>query len=649
MLKKPDYQHIFVGKEKVGFAKSYQTEWDEDLGEDAAQLILNIDIRSTAVPGQEIGDALFDAFKNNFFQDLEKDPYYRFEESLKMMNDIIVEKESEYGVKFLANISVIAAVITKGTLFLSQHGDAEAYLVRQRHVSVVSDGLHDSNSAIKELFANVASGGVAPGDRLVYSTARLYRYVTKMDLAKFFSDYEIKEALTELNNAVSMDVTERVSVCSVKINEQAESRVVADLGPESKPVKKPGLYSKFSHKFADNGLVNFFTEKSEDLSHFLNKSSDKSGVVNEWKRLGRDKVLMSLILVVVILIGGIYLVRNQGQKQQYIEDLEMKLAEASEKVSEAETKGSYDKDQAAGLLDDAEELAMEVLASGYLRSSASQHLDSIQEQRDYLDNVIRVEEPVLLADLSDKRSTVSALGLVPYEGSVYAYEYNGLYEVELSEVKDPVTIDDEEIVVSGSYFEDQDNILFLTETGDIIEYDGLVFNFMDTTAGSFYAGVQAEPYSSRVYILDPGREQIWKYYRQRDSYGSAEGYITDGSDISEAVSMAIDGAIWVLNSDGTISKFISGLSVDFDVERAPLTDYSGATKIYTSFESNQLYLLDASNDRVMVFNKDVNDGDLVYSTQYVFEGLSGLRDIYISQEENRIYLLTETEVYYYSL
>ncbi|EKD49356.1 MAG: hypothetical protein ACD_63C00171G0001, partial [uncultured bacterium] len=46
MLGKPKYHHSFIGKEKVGFSKSYHLEWDPDLGDDAAQIVLNIDVRS---------------------------------------------------------------------------------------------------------------------------------------------------------------------------------------------------------------------------------------------------------------------------------------------------------------------------------------------------------------------------------------------------------------------------------------------------------------------------------------------------------------------------------------------------------------------------------------------------------------------------
>jgi len=647
MFRKPVYQHAFIGKEKVGFSKCYHAEWDEDLGDDAAQLILNIDIRSTSIPGEEVAAELFDVFKNNFFQDLEKDPYSRFEESLKMMNDIIVEKESEYGTKFLPNMSTVVAVVTGGTLYLSQHGDAEAYLVRKRHVNIISEGLHEGTTSGKELFANIASGGVVPGDRLVYSTARLYRYVTKMDMAKIFSDNDLKDSLVDLHGFVSMDATDRISVCAVGIVGGEGHAPVAEI-PDSKPKRaKGGWYSKFSGVFADNKVLSFVSEKIADLRHLLDKWVENKGALSEWRRLGRDKVLLSLILVVIVLVAGIYLVRNQGHKQQYIEDLEEQLVSVSDKIDEAETKGTYDKSSAEKLLNDAEDMAMEVLASGYLRASASQYLSSIEEQRDYLDNVIRVPEVTMYADLSEKRSTVSALGIIPYDGSLYVYEYNGLYEIELGEVQDPLTIDDEKVVIDGAAFEDQNSILFYTEDGGIIEYDGFVFNFMDAESG-FKSGIDVVPYATKVYVLDPIGSQIWKYYRQRASYGSAESYLlADDVDLSGAVSMSIDGSVWILNSDGTITKLLSGVEEDFNIDRSPLTSFAGATKIHTAYEMSQLYVLDPANSRVLVFNKDAKTGGLVYSTQYVFEGLDDIRDIYISQAENRMYLLTGDKVWYY--
>jgi len=60
-----------------------------------------------------------------------------------------------------------------------------------------------------------------------------------------------------------------------------------------------------------------------------------------------------------------------------------------------------------------------------------------------------------------------------------------------------------------------------------------------------------------------------------------------------------------------------------------------------------LYVLDSAASKVLVFNKDAKDGDLVYSTQYVFDGVGEIKDIYVAQDEGRMYLATATAVWVY--
>ncbi|MEY4723558.1 MAG: hypothetical protein RLZZ324_1071, partial [Candidatus Parcubacteria bacterium] len=42
-------------------------------------------------------------------------------------------------------------------------------------------------------------------------------------------------------------------------------------------------------------------------------------------------------------------------------------------------------------------------------------------------------------------------------------------------------------------------------------------------------------------------------------------YLKDGTDVSRAVSIAIDGEIWVLSSDGVVSRLLKGTRVSYAV------------------------------------------------------------------------------------
>ncbi|HKZ35712.1 MAG TPA: hypothetical protein VJ242_03270, partial [Patescibacteria group bacterium] len=110
-------------------------------------------------------------------------------------------------------------------------------------------------------------------------------------------------------------------------------------------------------------------------------------------------------------------------------------------------------------------------------------------------------------------------------------------------------------------------------------------------------------------------------------------------DLSSAVSMAIDGSVWVLFSDGTIVKYVRGVKDVFVV-----TGLDEALvepiKIYTSPEVDNLYILDRQSTRVVVIGKN---GE--YQSQHRWPGVAGAKDLVVSEELKKILFLTGEKVF----
>jgi hypothetical protein len=713
------HEFSVIGKESTGFSKNYYYEWDDGLGGHPSQLFLNFQIKTLDVPGNEIGELIFETMKNYFYHDLEREGAGRFEDMLKEVNLVISKKEEELGVQFVSDLNVIAASIWDDALYLSQYGEGEAYLVRRRFVSTISEGLSDPKQS-KELFSNIASGEFSAGDYLLLCSSRLVRYITKTDLGRLLSEEaDLHKALKTIDDAVSLDLMDRMTILGVQIGEETLDVIVGEDGDSMVARKKKtkwapklgaslklhfgklvpkkvqnkkevGKQTKKIHSRAqdlldsvddeDDGFVeemdqgrdfdyqDDIQEESMDLQELPHEDehpetahheaapkkeskhtkarSDFSDLVSEWKELKRDKILMALVAVVLVLVVGIYVVRNQGQKQQYIEELEGQLELVELNINTAKTTGSYDKDSATELLDEAEEIALEVLNTGYLRGKASEYLSDIEQQRDFLDNVQRVESPTIFADFSLTNPGMNALGMVEFGDTFYVYEHDKMYQIILDEIQEPIVIDEDEVVVDAFYFEEEEAILFLTKSNRIIQYQDGQFTFLDTDDGAWHAATDIYVYNSRIYLLDSSEGEIWRYYRQRDGYSGADAYLTDESlDISGAVSLAIDGEVYVLQDDGTLEKLLSGADSGFSVKKAPTTDLSGATVIYTEFEMFQAFILDPSKSRVLVYNKDARTGNLVYSAQYVLDVQEELRNILVDKEASRMYVVGESSVY----
>ena len=377
--------------------------------------------------------------------------------------------------------------------------------------------------------------------------------------------------------------------------------------------------------------------------------------ISEFKRnlfrkgFGGGKVLVTLGVVLIVLIAGIWIIYDRRAAQAEIDRLDNLLIDVQNKLSEAETKGQYDKEAAGLILEQAEKDAMEVLNSGNFRDKASILLSQVAETKDVLDGVKRIKEPKLVADLTTKRSTVSALGFVTLNERIFVFEYNALYELVLDQIQDPVTLDDTETVIAGTGFKDRGSLVFLTKSGKLIEYKDGSLSYMDSDDGVFHKGVALRDWTNRIYILDPDSNQIWKYAYKgtQDGFGVATGYTQEG-DMTLGKDFAIDSNIWLLTSEG-IEKYYGGTKQSFVISKAPFKAFESPVKILTSDSMAQVFVLDSKEGRILVFFKDENTGNLVYSNQYVVDGVGEIRDISVDLTANRMKVLTPTMVWEFDL
>lgn len=654
MSLRTQYEFLFVGRDEGNFVENYAYDLGEG-GENSGKIFVNLEIQNNPADAETIGEVIFDTLRKIFFADLEKDPYVRFEDAVKSVNKALLQMKEEKTSKYLGNLNVIIAAIAGNNLYITQCGDAEAYLVRRRLCSTVTEGL--AEEGVSDVFTNIASGTLEPNDFVLLNSTRLLRYISKTDLAKICSGRNLVSSLAELKDFLSSEVLAKVGLIGVSASEKAsfseeeKGMISAHLQKEEVvPVKTASegtgsikslkeTVGKLSAAVSDLRRRMVSTAKTASAG-VRRGSGERSVVPGTWTK---DKIFAAIIVVVLLLTGGVWWLRNRASEQQTIDTYAKTLTTVREEIASAETTGQYNKDQAGQMLTQAETQALEVLNSGYHRAKANELLQAIQDTRDKLDGVVRPETTVL-ADLSTKRQNVSALGLLGLKGNLYAYEYNALYPIVLDKVQDPMTIDENETVVAGTIYPDKDSLMFYTKSGKVIEFADNRMSFVDTAEGSFKKGVAIRGYGNKLYLLDPEGNQIWRYTRRRDKFDAAEAWNVN-ADIKNGISLAIDGNIYVLNKDGFVTKIFSGNKEDFPIKKLPVKALAGPTKIFTELDMSQIYILEPLEKRVLVYYKDERTGGATYSSQYVFDELNDLRDLYVDKDTNKMYLMDASKVY----
>ncbi len=652
---KTQYDFLFVGRDEGSFVENYAYDLGEG-GESSGKIYICLEILQNSLDTEKIGEIMFDRMRKVFFSDADVDGYERFEEAIKEVNRSLNEYRVERGNDWLGKLNVIIMAIVGNQLYLTQSGDAEAYLVRKKLTSTISDDLSEADS--RDVFTNIASGDLEHGDLVLVSTTRLLRYVSKTDLSRHVGG-SLQSTVQGIKDFLHGEVVERVGLIVIQgsvVQAGAPVEQVAHVREESfsgaagaggrglagAPAWLSGLASKGRQM-----AVKYWQKGSAYTRDLLREGGEKREKVsnNPWDftNWGKDKIMIAIVALVLVLTVGVWWLRAKSDESSKIQMLADDLVQVREQINSAVTTGQFDKARAGDMLNAAEQKAITVLNSGYHKSKARDLLDMILETRDRLDGVMHPKMEKMV-DLSTKRENVSALGLVKLKDKLYAYEYNALYPIMLDQVGDPLTVDDNEKVVAAVNYEDKDSILFLTESGKIKEFKDDNMSFLTTTDGSFKKGVNMQAYSNKIFILDPSGNQIWRYTRRRDTFDAAQAYAT-GADLKNAIDLAIDGNIYVLGQDGFITKLFQGNKEDFPIKKQPVKTVTTAKAIYSEADMSQIYVLDAGESRVLVYLKDDRTGGAVYTGQYIFDDLKDIRDFFVDKNTNTMYVLTEKELY----
>lgn len=111
-------------------------------------------------------------------------------------------------------------------------------------------------------------------------------------------------------------------------------------------------------------------------------------------------------------------------------------------------------------------------------------------------------------------------------------------------------------------------------------------------------------YNRRLYTLDTANGEIYRHDSIKTGFGPGKEWLKNSlSELNKGVDLTIEGDIFVLENDGNIARFAGGARQDFAVQGLdPLL--TGGNQIFSYVDLNYLYVLDASNKRLIILEKD---------------------------------------------
>ncbi len=470
-------EFVVIGKEKDSFIESYIGE-DID-GTNLGDFFVTLEILNRYSDGEDIGEALTEAFRKSFYQVTDTDDYTRFEEALKAVNDMARSLEEDEGLT-LGNMNVAIGAIVDTTLYLSQSNDAEIYLVRKGYVSNISEGLSAGGRRKPgaDLFENVATGDLERGDMIMFSSTRLFRYMSQSELGRLMYSKGINESLEGLEDALRTEVLGRIGVIGLEY-------IGAE--PSLEEIEENVEKQKRSFKFSGvGGVKRLLGAIGGSIGSFV--SGRKISLSEDM----RKKVSLGLIVGFIVLFLAVYFLLTRGVISPDVQQGRDTLTQASTIVDSA--KSEVNKERARELLLSAESQANNVMQERSLRSEASRLIQDIQDVRFTLDDVVSVTEPTLVAEVGG----ANLIGMKRLVDSLYVYTNEQVYEVIAGVVKEPAVILETGKLISAAAFDDVEAMVFYLSDGKVKEYADGIVELMDSAAESFNAASYIQTYGSRL-------------------------------------------------------------------------------------------------------------------------------------------------------
>ena len=524
-------------------------------------------------------------------------------------------------------------------LYAGRSGGGQVYLKRNESLVKLLKG--DKEAGV------VVSGKIESGDKIVAGTGEFFKTVTRNDLDLSLKESEVNEAMERL--AAVVHGQEKNSQAAGVVGSIRSLKPVKDPVSTGQDRQNPAFAGQGRLKNLTNGIRHSVIGRSWG---FIKELQPKAVRVRSGDPK-KQKSAATMALVLILVFGvSLVLAGRKRQKTKKEAEYQVVMEEVRYKYDEAMGLVELNPLRAKSLLVDSKE---RIEAYKAVNAKANGELDGlmikIEEALGGVQREYEVEEATEWFDFSLVKDGFKASDWELEESSVMAWDKETKTVVELN-----LETKASSIIVGGDKVSGGSLVGLAGNRGMVVDKDLVTVVDTDdeevvaeigeedpsTSSGQGWGKiVDAVGFSSNLYLLDGTEDgQIYKYLGVKSGLSAQRNYLTGESyDMSEAVSMAIDGSVWVLFADGTIVKYVRGVKDPFTIAGLD-EDFAKPVKIFTSPEVENLYVLDQQKTRVVVIDKS---GE--YQAQYRWPGIAGVKDLVVSEDLGKIYLLTGEKVF----
>jgi hypothetical protein len=517
------------------------------------------------------------------------------------------------------SLQILAAIFLDNRILLASIGKVEAWVVRRNEVAkIIGEGIE----------VKVANGPLEIADSFIFGTSAFFNKITP-DVLKtpdIFSSFTAPESSFGVINIKIENKEVVVPVVPPQINN--------NLPPIASPIKPmPKTISPIRIALAkgiDKILMILPDKKGYIKEEIGEPQSNKKRKIATWV----GAILLLLLLVSILF--GTKQQKNLSLKSKY----EPILTSAQHDLDEAKSLSSIDESRARDLI---------LNAKSQIDSLESQKINDgrIGTLKSQIDNAlgniagVYADTPSMYLDLTLQSSGFKGDDIAVSDERMVVLDRAGkrLISTDIG-TKKTATVAGPDVMpnaISVAAYSDRN---FVSSNNGIWEVDSAKANVILPADKDLGNNILISAYTGNLYILDKSSSALWRYQGEGGAFSPKQNWFGAGikPDLSGVIAWTIDGNMWMLTENNEILRFSGGSPIDFTLKN--MDKDPEAIDIFTTQDSDYLYLLDKGNGRVLVVDKDGN-----YKAQYISDNIKTATKIVVSETDKKMILLEGDKLY----
>lgn len=573
----------------------------------------------TIVSGREIISRL----QGMYFGNIQGKPLDALKDAARKT---IAEFSSRGGIE-IALVSEVNQV-----LYMVVGGGSSIFLYRGGNLYKLIESIIDQSVS--------ASGSSCDKDQIVIGSGAFFKSYSRKQIESFLQKAESSASIkTPAPIVYNKEFTGDCAVIVLRFEKQNQTdkikpflfrnRENSDILKERSPINSKRFFNETGKKAF--GVIKRLGSKDFYLKKEVTEQEEKSKKVS----------LLVGVLLLLILASSIFFGIRQKKISDFKLSYESQLASADHEIQESYNLFFLNPQRSRELFDSARE---RVLGLSVREINDPKVEDLMQKIKDGEEKILGQYSisPQLYVDLAlfsegFKVDEISVSGDI-----LYILDKSGRKIIKISltskrteNLAGPTDVQDAVSIAAYS------GRVFISSPEGLYELDNGRIKLSNAEWGS----VLISAYAGNLYVLDKTSSKIFRYQAQTTGFGSKSDWLREGIGVnfSDAKSLMIDGSVWVLTEGGNILKFGLGNLQNFNL-KGITPNAAQISNIFTSEESEFLYILEKDAGRMVVVNKE---GE--YKAQYLDESLKEALRIAVSEKERKAFILTSGKLFSFDL